>query len=248
MQIEDYVYLKSSLLIKNTTNEYIISGGRNLNLNVNDLVLNEEGFVIGYLTKIFDDHSLISTLLNSNFSIPGIDKHGNEYLITSNKDELLINSISIKEQNVSVDYIFTDIAFDHPGKFPIVDLSQEEVSQLNNKISSTVKVNYRFSFDSNIYIVKKNETIKIFKFCFLFIFILIFELFIGIITDFSEVKILPFFVLIFYISTKYFSNSFVIPFFLSGIYYDAFYTSNYFGTTSAKFILITILLILLITD
>ena len=155
VQIEDYVYLKSSLLIKNTTNEYIISGGRNLNLNINDLVLNEEGFVIGYLTKIFDDHSLISTVLNSNFSIPGIDKHGNEYLITSNNDELLVNSILIKEKNVNVDYIFTDIAFDHPGKFPIVDLSQEEVSELNNKISSTVKVNYRFSFDSNIYIVKK---------------------------------------------------------------------------------------------
>ena len=40
VQIEDYVYLKSSLLIKNTTNEYIISGGRNLNLNINDLVSN----------------------------------------------------------------------------------------------------------------------------------------------------------------------------------------------------------------
>tara|TARA_Y100001970_G_scaffold175064_1_gene213576 strand:- start:1002 stop:1472 length:471 start_codon:yes stop_codon:yes gene_type:complete len=80
------------------------------------------------------------------------------------------------------------------------------------------------------------------SFVFLFIFILIVELFIGIITDFSEVKILPFFVLIFYVSTKYFSNSFVIPFFLSGIYYDAFYTSNYFGTTSAKFILITIVI------
>ena len=102
VQIEDYVYLKSSLLIKNTTNEYIISGGRNLNLNINDLVLNEEGFVIGYLTKIFDDHSLISTVLNSNFSIPGIDKHGNEYLITSNNNELLVNSISIKEKNVNI--------------------------------------------------------------------------------------------------------------------------------------------------
>ncbi len=155
VQTEDYVYLKSSLLIKNTTDEYIISGGRDQNLNVNDLVLNEEGFVIGYLTKIFDDHSLISTLLNSNFSIPGIDKYGNEYLITSNNDELLVNSILINEENVTVDYIFTDIAFNHPGKFLIVDLSQEEVSYLNNKISSTVKVSYRFSFDSNIYIVKK---------------------------------------------------------------------------------------------
>ncbi len=74
----------------------------------------------------------------------------------------------------------------------------------------------------------------------IFILLLIFELFLRVLTDFSEVGILPFFILIFYVSTKNFSNSFVIPFFLSGIYYDAFYTSNYFGTTSGKFILITI--------
>mgnify|MGYP001166366780 FL=1 len=86
------------------------------------------------------------------------------------------------------------------------------------------------------------KQLRYLSFVLIFISLLIFELFIGIITDFSEVKILPFFVLIFYVSTKYFSNSFVIPFFLSGIYYDAFYTSNYFGTTSAKFILITIVI------
>ena len=86
------------------------------------------------------------------------------------------------------------------------------------------------------------KQLRYLSFVLIFISLLIFELFIGIITDFSEVKILPFYILIFYISTKYFSNSFVIAFFLSGIYYDAFYTSNYFGTTSAKYILISILI------
>ncbi len=84
------------------------------------------------------------------------------------------------------------------------------------------------------------KQIRNLSFIFLFIFLLIFELLIGLISDFSELKVLPFFLLVFYISTKYFSNFFIVPFFLSGIYYDAFYTSNYFGTTSAKFILITI--------
>ncbi len=78
-------------------------------------------------------------------------------------------------------------------------------------------------------------------FIILFIIVLIFELLLGIITDFSDIKILPFLILLFYISITKFSNSYILPFFFSGIYYDLFYTSNYFGTTSAKFIFISVI-------
>ena len=154
VDLENIVYYKSSILIKNTEDEYLISGGRNINLVKNDLILNEEGFVVGYVVKIFDDHSLINTIINSDFSIPGIDKYGNQYLVTSNREELLINSISIEEINLNIDYISTDVAFNHLGKFPIVRLSNVEVSNANNKISATVGINYNFNFDSAIYIVK----------------------------------------------------------------------------------------------
>ena len=154
VNVENVVYYKSTILIKNTEDEYLISGGRNINLNKNDLILNEEGFVIGYIVKVFDDHSLMNTIINSEFSIPGIDKYGNQYLVTSNRKELLINSIYIEEMNLNIDYISTDLVFDQIGKFPIVQLSNEEVSNANNKISAIVDINYRFSFDSNIYIVK----------------------------------------------------------------------------------------------
>ena len=154
VNVENVVYYKSTILIKNTEDEYLISGGRNINLNKNDLILNEEGFVIGYIVKVFDDHSLMNTIINSEFSIPGIDKYGNQYLVTSNRKELLINSIYIEEMNLNIDYISTDLVFDHIGKFPIVQLSNEEVSNANNKISAVVDINYTFSFDSNIYIVK----------------------------------------------------------------------------------------------
>jgi len=82
---------------------------------------------------------------------------------------------------------------------------------------------------------------KNFSYVALFIFVLIFELFLGIINVLFNFKILPFLILIFYISTKRFSNSFIYAFFFSGLYYDLFYTSNYFGTTSAKYILIAII-------
>ena len=155
VDLENIVYYKSTILIKNTEDEYLISGGRNINLKKNDLVLNEEGFVVGYVVKIFDDHSLINTIINTDFSIPGIDKYGNQYLITSNREELLINSIYIEEINLNIDYISTDVVFNHLGKFPIVRLSNIEVVNANNKISAVVGLEYNFSFDSNIYIVKE---------------------------------------------------------------------------------------------
>ena len=102
-------------MVKNTEEEYLISGGRNINLEKNDLILNEEGFVVGYVVKIFDDHSLINTIINTEFSIPGIDKYGNQYLITSNREELLVNSIAVEEINLNIDYISTDVAFNHLG-------------------------------------------------------------------------------------------------------------------------------------
>ena len=154
VDLENIVYYKSSILVKNTEEEYLISGGRNINLEKNDLILNEEGFVVGYVVKIFDDHSLINTIINTEFSIPGIDKYGNQYLITSNREELLVNSIAVEEINLNIDYISTDVAFNHLAKFPIVKLSNVEISNANNKISAIVDINYTFNFDSNIYIVK----------------------------------------------------------------------------------------------
>ena len=85
------------------------------------------------------------------------------------------------------------------------------------------------------------NTLRQVSFIVLFIFILIFELLIGIIGEFPELRILPFLILLFYISLEKFSNSFVLAFFFSGIYYDLFYTSNYFGTTSAKYITLGII-------
>ena len=141
--------------MKNTEDQFLIAGGRNINASRDDLILNQEGFVVGYITKVFDDYSLINTIINNDFSIPGIDKYGNEYLITSNREELIVNSISIEEMNSNISYISTDIIFDQIAKFPIVSLSSSSVSTANNKISAQIEINYNFNFDSSIYIVMK---------------------------------------------------------------------------------------------
>ena len=86
------------------------------------------------------------------------------------------------------------------------------------------------------------KSLKNFSYVLLFITVLILELLIGIFSEFSDLEILPFLILLFYISTKKFSNAYIFAFFFSGIYYDLFYTSNYFGSTSAKFLLIGIVI------
>ncbi len=84
--------------------------------------------------------------------------------------------------------------------------------------------------------------LKNLSYIFLFIFVLILELLFGIFTEFTDYRLLPFLILLFYISINKFSNSFVFAYFFAGIYYDLFYTSNYFGTTSVKFILFGIVI------
>jgi len=86
------------------------------------------------------------------------------------------------------------------------------------------------------------KTLRNSSYIFLFIAVLVVELLIGIFTEFSDIAILPFLILLFYISIDKFSNAYILAFFFSGIYYDLFYTSNYFGSTSAKFLSIGIVI------
>ena len=86
------------------------------------------------------------------------------------------------------------------------------------------------------------KTLRNSSYIFLFIAVLVVELLIGIFTEFSDIEILPFLILLFYISINKFSNAYIFAFFFSGIYYDLFYTSNYFGSTSAKFLSIGIVI------
>jgi len=86
------------------------------------------------------------------------------------------------------------------------------------------------------------KTLRDSSYIFLFITVLVIELLIGVFAEFSDIEILPFLILLFYISINKFSNAYILAFFFSGIYYDLFYTSNYFGFTSAKFLSIGIII------
>lgn len=148
-----YDIFKTSIIFKTITNEYIISGGENLNLKEKDLVIDKNSYVVGIVTKVNQDRSIISTILNPNFSIEGIDKYGNEYLITSDTQSLFINSLSLEADSTDIKYIYTDITFGHPGQFPIVDLSSTQVNIANNKIRAEQSINFRINYFSDLYLI-----------------------------------------------------------------------------------------------
>ena len=51
--IQNFELLSSGFITKNLNLEYLIYGGTNQQLEVGDLVINEKGFVVGYLREVF---------------------------------------------------------------------------------------------------------------------------------------------------------------------------------------------------
>ena len=122
-----------------------------------DIVINDEGFVIGFVDKIFQNHSEIIFLTDSDFSMPGLDRFGNEYLVQNNGSEILVYTTLVRELSSNIDFIFTDTRFDQPSRFPIVSLTDAKITTDDNKISSTLEINNAsFSF-TDMYIVKIND-------------------------------------------------------------------------------------------
>ena len=149
-----YSIFETSIIFKTPSEEYIISGGENLNIKEKDLVIDQNAYVIGVVSGIKQDRSFISTIEDPNFSIQGIDKYGNEYLVSSDGNSIIVNSVNLKKENSDIKYIYTDVSYGHPGQFPIVDLSSTQINIANNKLRAEVPVNYKISFFSDLYLIQ----------------------------------------------------------------------------------------------
>ena len=91
--IQNFELLSSGFITKNLNLEYLIYGGTNQQLQEGDLVINEKGFVIGYLREVFYSYSILESPYSSDFNLEVMDKYNNTYLITSNGSEMFISSI-----------------------------------------------------------------------------------------------------------------------------------------------------------
>ncbi len=75
-----------------------------------------------------------------------------------------------------------------------------------------------------------------------FVLLLFSELLINTIFVFEYVLFMPFYIALFFVSTRRFSNFYISIFLVAGIYYDTLFSSNILGFTSAKFLITCVIL------
>ena len=149
----ELTYYATSLILKNSTDEYLISGGRDYNFEPGDLVINEKGYIIGYLGEVFNDYSILESFNSTNFNFRAIDENNNVFEVSSNGKELIFSSLdSILNSKVSI--LFSDITFGHISKYPLFDLEPYEQTKFNNKFTVIVPINETLTFQSKLFIPK----------------------------------------------------------------------------------------------
>ena len=147
-------FIETSLIIKNSSNEFLISGGTNQNFQNGDLVLDDTGYVVGYLREVFYSYSILETFLSQNFKIQLLDKYNNEYLLSSDGNQLSLSSINILTFNTDIDFLYTDISYNHSGKFPVIDTRSINFQLVNNQINSSFNFSNIFTFNTQLFIPK----------------------------------------------------------------------------------------------
>ena len=152
--IQNFELLSSGFITKNLNLEYLIYGGTNQQLEEGDLVINEKGFVVGYLREVFYSYSILESPYSSNFNLEVMDKYNNTYLITSNGSEMFISSILLDNYKDDIDFLYTDISFNHSGRFPVVDTRLINFEFQNNQINASVKFLDTFTFNTKLFIPK----------------------------------------------------------------------------------------------
>ena len=152
--IQSFELLSSGFITKNLNLEYLIYGGNNQQLEVGDLVINEKGFVVGYLREVFYSYSILESPYSSDFNLEVMDKYNNTYLITSNGSEMFISSILLDNYKDDIDFLYTDISFNHSGKFPVVDTRLINFELQNNQINASLKFLDNFTFNTKLFIPK----------------------------------------------------------------------------------------------
>ena len=152
--IQNFELLSSGFITKNLNLEYLIYGGTNQQLEVGDLVINEKGFVVGYLKEVFYSYSIFESPYSSEFNLEVMDKYSNTYLITSNGSEMFISSVLINNYKDDIDFLYTDISFNHSGKFPVIDTRLINFEFQNNQINASAKFLDSFTFNTKLFIPK----------------------------------------------------------------------------------------------
>ena len=149
----ELTYYATSLILKNSTDEYLISGGKNYNFQRGDLVINELGYIVGYLGEVFNDYSIFESFNSTNFNFRALDENNIIFEVNSNGKELIFNSLE-STINSKIGMLYSDITFGHIRNFPLIDLEPYEQTKINNKFVVIVPIENMITYQSKLFIPK----------------------------------------------------------------------------------------------
>ena len=116
-------------------------------------MINETGYVVGYLGEVFNDYSILESFNSANFNFRALDENNNIFEINSNGKELIFSSLE-STLNSKVGMLYSDITFGHINKFPLFNLESYEQTKLNNKLTVIVPIEEMLTFQSKLFIPK----------------------------------------------------------------------------------------------
>ena len=67
---------------------------------------------------------------------------------------MIISSILLDNFKNDIDFLYTDISFNHSGKFPVVDTRLINFEYQNNQINAVIEILENFTFNTKLFIPK----------------------------------------------------------------------------------------------
>ena len=67
---------------------------------------------------------------------------------------MIISSILLDNFKNDIDFLYTDISFNHSGKFSVVDTRLINFEYQNNQINAVVEILENFTFNTKVFIPK----------------------------------------------------------------------------------------------
>ena len=152
-----FKYIETRVVFINSSKQFVINGGFNENFSKNDLLVDEYGWIYGYISEVRNTYSILDTLNSKNFSLTVIDEVNNKYLVSSSGNDLLIELTEKKEQSSNNLNLFTDPSHGALGRFKLLSIDNYVI---NSKEGDVFLIkNFEFTLTSNkqLFVVKLNE-------------------------------------------------------------------------------------------
>jgi len=155
---DNFVKLVSSKVIFiNSANQYILNGGYNEGFFVNDLVIDSSGNIIGYLSEVNKNFSILEPSSSKNFNLFLMDENNNEYFVTSFGDKLSVELTKQESKLLNNFTLYSDPNFGHIGKFRFIKVDNYDVDSNEGDTYLVENLDFKITSNLNLFVVKLDD-------------------------------------------------------------------------------------------